>query len=302
MAKQEIQFNLRIPKELKEQVEISAKQNNRSINAEATSRLENSFVINHIDIHESIKLLEDFFVKHKASNRKNTIAQRLKQSINTINTISPTAITPAHIAKEIGENYAEPMENFIEGLEEPSFTQLEKIAMYLNVNPKWLQFGDQNIFAVIEKRLIGDIEENISWLLDKNLNSQLSSLYFVRNQSSTGELIIIKKYDQWRCNTFITPYRLSNRISALDKENLIRLFHIWKHLSLDVTNNIIIRSYILEPNDFDMLKTGVIHPLLKLNNITEYKWWQDIWSKHYSQEQNYWDGWDSLCEQIHQNS
>lgn len=302
MTKQEIQFNLRIPKELKEQVEISAKQNNRSINAEATSRLENSFLVNHIDIHDSIKSLEDLLIKHKVSNRKKTIAQRLKQSINAINTISSTPITPAHIAKEIGENYAEPMESFIEGLEEPSFIQLEKIAKYLNVNPEWLQFGDHNIFATTEIKLADDIEENIEWLLDKKLNSQLSSLYFVRNQASTGELIIIKRYDQWRCATFITPYRLSSHISALDKSNLIRLFNIWRCLSQDITNNIIIRSYILESNDFDMLKTGVTHPLQKLNNITEYKWWQDIWSKQYSQEQNYWDGWDSLCEQINQTS
>ena len=43
MAKTDIQFNLRIPEELKFKIEASAKSNNRSINAEALVRLEKSF-------------------------------------------------------------------------------------------------------------------------------------------------------------------------------------------------------------------------------------------------------------------
>ncbi len=43
LAMADIQFNLRIPAELKERIAESAKENNRSINAEAQSRLEKSF-------------------------------------------------------------------------------------------------------------------------------------------------------------------------------------------------------------------------------------------------------------------
>ena len=43
MAKTDIQFNLRIPEELKFKIESSAKSNSRSINAEALVRLEKSF-------------------------------------------------------------------------------------------------------------------------------------------------------------------------------------------------------------------------------------------------------------------
>lgn len=39
----DIQFNLRIPAELKEQIAEAAKENGRSINAEAQTRLEQSF-------------------------------------------------------------------------------------------------------------------------------------------------------------------------------------------------------------------------------------------------------------------
>ncbi|MGU3290211.1 Arc family DNA-binding protein [Acinetobacter radioresistens] len=43
MARTDPQFNLRVPQELKQQVEDAAKESGRSINAEAVFRLEQSF-------------------------------------------------------------------------------------------------------------------------------------------------------------------------------------------------------------------------------------------------------------------
>jgi len=43
MARTDPQFNLRVPQELKQQVENAAKESGRSINAEAVFRLEQSF-------------------------------------------------------------------------------------------------------------------------------------------------------------------------------------------------------------------------------------------------------------------
>lgn len=44
MARTDPQFNLRVPQELKQQVEDAAKESGRSINAEAVHRLEESFL------------------------------------------------------------------------------------------------------------------------------------------------------------------------------------------------------------------------------------------------------------------
>lgn len=49
MARDDPHFRLRLPAELKEKIEFSAKENNRSINAEILSRLENSFSV-QVDI------------------------------------------------------------------------------------------------------------------------------------------------------------------------------------------------------------------------------------------------------------
>ncbi|CAM4282558.1 Arc family DNA-binding protein [Acinetobacter pragensis] len=55
MARTDPQFNLRVPIELKQQVENAAKESGRSINAEAVFRLEQSFR-NEIGYLESVPL------------------------------------------------------------------------------------------------------------------------------------------------------------------------------------------------------------------------------------------------------
>ena len=59
MGKKDIQFNLRIPEELKNKVDAAAKANQRSINAEATSRLYDSFVMNDNIQVEAAKIVEN---------------------------------------------------------------------------------------------------------------------------------------------------------------------------------------------------------------------------------------------------
>jgi len=54
MARDDPHFRLRIPEALKDQVEVSAKANNRSMNAEIISRLERSF-----DLDDGLTALTD---------------------------------------------------------------------------------------------------------------------------------------------------------------------------------------------------------------------------------------------------
>jgi len=75
MARTDPQFNLRVPQELKQQVENAAKESGRSINAEAVFRLEQSFKSGIGDL-ESVpleKLLA--VVMKKLENNKLTISK-----------------------------------------------------------------------------------------------------------------------------------------------------------------------------------------------------------------------------------
>lgn len=51
------QFKLRLPAELKEQIEQAAEENNRSMNAEIVARLESSFVFG-VSVAEELQLMD----------------------------------------------------------------------------------------------------------------------------------------------------------------------------------------------------------------------------------------------------
>ena len=58
MARSDPQFNLRVPVDLKEKIELAAKQNGRSINAEAVARLQGSFSETEVDQSKVDSLIE----------------------------------------------------------------------------------------------------------------------------------------------------------------------------------------------------------------------------------------------------
>lgn len=62
MARDDLHFRLRIPGELKAQIEKSAAENNRSITAEIISRLERSFAVEP-EWEETINTVNDLWAK-----------------------------------------------------------------------------------------------------------------------------------------------------------------------------------------------------------------------------------------------
>lgn len=67
----DVQFNLRIPEELKDMVKSAAKESGRSINAEAQHRLEQSFINN-----SDVSTLQDFANLFKEMNQQNQLIQK----------------------------------------------------------------------------------------------------------------------------------------------------------------------------------------------------------------------------------
>jgi len=56
---EDVQFNLRIPSELKQQIVDAAKRNSRSINAEAQLRLERTFELDNLPEPAELKSITD---------------------------------------------------------------------------------------------------------------------------------------------------------------------------------------------------------------------------------------------------
>lgn len=305
--KVDIQFNLRIPSELKEKIELVARDNNRSINAEITFRLYNSLSLSQGKLQEGMQVLEELLLYKEPTARRKIIHERLGLCLKQINAAG-FDIKPDRIAKAIGEEYAEPMEKIFGGLQEPSFTQLEKIAQYLNIVSDWLLFGEKSMFDVKYIRLPRSTKTSAAWLLNQDTeldesnnsidqinNKKLLSLYFIRNDS--GDLVIVKRYEDWYCAVFTTPYSVSESIGATGEADLVGLFSVWK-LLYQTSNNVSIQSYILNQESFNALTSGVEHPLSILKKYSAKPWWEDIWDIKNYKAKEYWSGWSSLCERI----
>ena len=208
MGKKDIQFNLRIPEELKNKVDAAAKANQRSINAEATSRLYDSFVMNDNIQVEAAKIVEKFLRSRSPTERKKVVAERLNFVLNQLKKIHHfREFTIAELAFEIGEDTADEAEAWFRAELEPTFGQLGKVAEHTSANPNWLFFGKQTPYNIQHIRLNEYLDQDIKLLLGPDPSneylsaSKVKEIKFIHELSETGQLIILKNYEKYAVET-----------------------------------------------------------------------------------------------------
>jgi plasmid stability protein len=246
---------------------------------------------------------EPFLNRKERSARRSEVSARLRSVLDEVNAARRGShIRPSHLAQAIGENYAEVVENWFTGEVEPSFSQLAATADYLGAVPEWLQHGGGHIFPVESgKRLSEDPFEAVTWLLDLGSDSKLTNLYFVRENSESGSLMIVKEYPDYRCKTFTTPYHVSDEIGAGGETALAHLSVTWELLYKKYGSarcGTHVGSYIIAPEKFKALYKGNTHPLVILRDAPSKPWWEDFWDMNQIPNQTYWTGWQSLCTSI----
>lgn len=280
-----------IPQQIWAALESLATEHDRSTEAEAR--------------HALRAWVEPSLIQHERSARLSEVSVRLRSLLEQVNEASShTAIRPSHLAQAIGENYAEKVEDWFIGREEPSFSQLKATAEYLGANVAWLQHGDNHMFPVAIHRLSDDAAEAVIWLLnwdEAEPDTKVKSLHLVREASKTGSLLLIKELQNGHCKTFTTQYHVSDQIGAGGESALA---HLWVTLELlykrytrggGITH---VDSYLLKPAEFKELYTGNTHPLTILCKEPKALWWEDIWDQNMYQKNEYWPGWRLLCESI----
>ncbi|AYN22003.1 MULTISPECIES: helix-turn-helix domain-containing protein [Alcaligenes] len=289
-----------IDSEVLKQLELMAKESERSLEAEARFALRS--------------WARPAFSAIEQSLRRKDISARLNEALDNINEIRhANKLRPSHIAIKIGSAYAESVENWFLGQEEPSFAELEKVAMVLGVNSSWLAHGDDTPFPTGYVRLSEDPTIAARWLLDfspaaepaiaqpLDPSNKHEKLVFVRSDDATGSLAIIKVIGEHHCTTFKTPTHVSNSIGAGGAAQLRALFLTLELLYKVFTRDgITIKSMIIPKEEFYDLISGKIHPLsLTPQERYERPWWEDIWDEKESGKHNYWDEWISITNRIH---
>lgn len=280
-----------IPTDILSALEALALAHDRSTEAEAR--------------HAIRSWVEPSILKEERNARRAEVAERLGRLLEQANCRHcSTPLRPSHIALGIGEQRAEEVEDWFLGRQEPTFKQLEAVAQFLGAQPKWLQHGDGHMFFVEPIRLSENPVEAVTWLTDwdsqnEEPNVQLDAVYFVRELSKTGALLIIKKSSRGHYRTFTTPYHVSEEIGAGGEGALSSLFVSWELLYNRLGKiSQVVASYLVNKETYNLLRAGNTIPTIALRDSDKSTWWEDIWDEKMQSKHEYWPGWTNLCQRI----
>lgn len=309
MKKKDIQFNLRIPEDLKLKIDEAAKINQRSINAETMSRLYDSFVMDN-NIHlEAAKVIENFLQARTPSQRKKDVAERLIFLFNEIKKSQHFKnITIAELAYKVGESSADSAESWFKAEMEPTFSQLEKIANFLSANSNWLLFGKQKPFKVESFCFNENLDKDLKWLLTPNpdkdflRNQSVQEVKFLRSLNAEGSLLIVKLYSNQHLECFHTPYHISEVNGVGGYNSLLYLCLLFKTLKKyhNSHQHPSIYSFVISEELTDKVCSEEAHPLPLIDQLHQTPWMDDLADKlpERSLDELYWMGFDLLRSRL----
>lgn len=187
--------------------------------------------------------------------------------------------------------------NWFDGREEPSFNQLYLLAQYFNCEPNWLKHNEGVPFKKSMFRFTEDIESNAKQLLEGYAESDeyVKKVWFARNNSQAGELIIVKHFDSWRGEILKTNVHVSDIVGSSGMRDRALMSLTLKYLC----KHHIIKTHgaIVSEEQYSQLLWAKENPLKTLEKFRNNTWVEDIWDEQMYLEQGdtYWQGWQQLC-------
>lgn len=299
------QVKLRLPTELKLRIESEAQESKRSMNAEIISRLEKSFDIDELKFKTQENELSDIpFNPYQLLNRRKELSDRLIHAIQWANFKKFRELKYSHIAEELGYETAEVFLEWIQGKQEPTFSELRTIGEFLGINKEWLVHGDgvptPNSFFDIT----GCSEKDVAKLyLMKELtdheifNTSVEKIHFVRNISPEGELLIVRELKNGHVEVLETRAHISTAIGDRSRRTLQCFARLWAYLYKSYLRNSV-NSYLLKPEKFHQIRQLYINPLYILQKTQTSFWWEEVWKKQPSEHMkdllaDQWEDWIS---------
>ena len=237
------------------------------------------------------------------------IGMRLSLLMENKNYNLDSPLKVSHISEMLGCNNPSTVAKWIEGEEEPTFKELEKLAELFAVSPKWLKHGDGSPFMIVHEKMPHEPKEAVTWLLKEERYRDLKNIAFVR--TTNGNIYIVKIYDKEKSIVYKTQYNLYGSMRNDDCISQINFFnfleelynqYIPSHEPLSkILSDILIHSYVFDDQDSNRLTTGFVDPLsiiYRHSNIEA--WWEDVWQDA-SNLREYWTGCKELCLKINEN-
>lgn len=301
---------LRLPTNLHERLVQFADKNGLSMNAAIIDILEksldNDISLSKLTVLESLKNIEGLLKSKEFDfDRTSEVAARLVDCLKMTNEITGPDLTPSRVAELLGEESASKFSDYFNGISEPSFNELKIFSKFFGVNEKWLKHGSLPKFNVDYFRMSLNPEIAVNELLnlnDKEKDKPLD-IFFIRNQSKAGELLIVRKYSDWSADILRTPMHVSDVIGAggfgMLKSFFVTLRILYElYISSSHKNSVNVRGFIVRNDKYDDISEGILHPLTLLKNETNNTWWEDIWDPSMHKKNEYWDGFGNIAQSV----
>lgn len=293
---QKAQLNIKIPVELKKLISEMSKENGRSLNSEVQIRLEKSFESPTGSYIDAMEELRDFFDAHLRSKRLLLISEKLNFLLSESEAVGGF-YTPSisRIAEVLEYNSVGKIESWFEGRIEPLFEELEELARYFGCQTDWLIHDENKPYKKEKFEFGSNIEDNAKRLLQGNDQDEVKALWFARNNTENGELIIIKHYDTWRGSVLDTRVHISEKVGIGGSEDRALLSLTLKYLCR--YHLLKIQGAIISEADYNELIWARENPIKIIEKYRHSHWIEDIWdSSMYSKKNNsYWKGWYEMC-------
>ncbi|MCP1232068.1 FitA-like ribbon-helix-helix domain-containing protein [Acetobacter indonesiensis] len=241
------------------------------------------------------------------------VSQRLQQAIALAENgrVSDFSTRPpysaARLADAIGEDQVTLVAQWIEGIAEPSLSQLKAIANYCSVSPDWLVYGEGTPYLCEYDRIPENAGQGALWLLDADpttLKTHLQGLRFIRCAGERGGLLLVK---QWADKDLVirTPYVVSDDTGGGGRSSLRNLTQVWHLLyriygECNLAPDIVITSHIVSERTYRQLQDGWHNPSALIHGLPSQPWWEDIWDSNQFARSNYWPGWNKLCAGLYE--
>lgn len=274
-AKNKDQFMLRLPDGMRERITVTAKQNNRSMNAEIVAQLEASLISSATD--------------------------RLLFVLEAIRVGSRQPLTASHLAEAIGEKSPVTIESIFSRTQVPEFSLLQKIATYLHINEDWLKHGSIKPNSSQIPFLVSNVSNFNTEFADKLIAENTHTVFLVRCNDADGGLTIVRQIDDHKSDVKKTNIHLSENIGSGGEANLIRFWHACKHMWELKRGKF--TSLQMEPNQYKELISGKIYPLTAVQNAKRAHWFDDWWDPKMFEGRNdqdeYWIGYRDFCKRIY---
>ncbi|MDO4895360.1 Arc family DNA-binding protein [Moraxella sp.] len=301
----DIQVNLRIPPDLKQKLLEQAQFHGRSLNLEMNYRLVNSFSTPNDSYADIMQKLDEIVARHHKTKRLGAVQERLNTALFELGKVPMVRqLSPARIAYDLGYERADEVVRWFDGDLEPTFAQLKQLAGYLGCDAEWLMFDEKQPYPIKNQDMsrFDTVQSIVEFCFEPEVGfDEVQKVFFIRNDSTAGDVLIIKQFSHKHAQVYTTNIHLSHVVGATGARIQALFVLALRAICKSSEYKYRAMSYVFDIEICEQLKQGMEHPLKLMARTTFIPWMDDIWDQGMYEGQSadyYWQGYKDLCFRV----